>query len=78
MIEGVDWDDWPRAEFQHELDSHFPRTYACHDFTGRKCQFYGICHKNAGWTAPLQTGAYVRRQLNHPQENGAKAPEEKK
>jgi len=73
FLDGVDWNfEWPRPEFQKELDEHFPRTYACHDFSGRKCQFYSLCHKQPGWVDPLAVGSHLRRTLNHPQEGGKK------
>jgi hypothetical protein len=65
----VDWGtDWKNTTFQHHLDSRMPRTFACHDFSGMKCQFYNICHKvDDGWKAPLANG-FVRRVPHHTQE----------
>lgn len=70
-LAGVDWqEEWPKDSFQRHLDGTFPRTYACHDFSGHKCQFYDLCHKGDEWQDPLGGAkpSYVRRVPHHEQE----------
>lgn len=69
----LDWKDWHKLEFQNELDRRFPRTYACYDFSGHRCQFYNLCHKGPAWDAPLHCDSqtapvYMKREPHHPQE----------
>lgn len=65
----VNWEEeWEKLPFQSHLDSLFPRTFQCTDFSGNKCQFYNLCHKtDETWKKPLDND-YARRTPNHPQE----------
>lgn len=60
-----DWENWEQPDFQRHLDELFPRTYNCYEFGGRQCPYYDICHKQAGWKTPLQSGKYARRVPHH-------------
>lgn len=64
-LDGLQWARWADPEFQLHLDRTFPRTYNCYEFGGRRCQFYGICHREAGWENPIASGLYHVRKPHH-------------
>jgi len=57
---------WASPEYQALLDKMNPQSWNCRPF-GRdhQCEFYGICHKEEGWTDPLGSGGYVPRRPHH-------------
>jgi len=72
-LKDLDWTQWHQLSFQNELDRRFPRTFACHDFTGSRCQFYDLCHKQPEWGNPMQSERYKIREPHHPQEENEDA-----
>lgn len=64
-LAGLDWTQWADPAFQQKLDSLFSRTFNCYEFGGRRCQFYGICHHEAGWEDPLGSKSYRVRIPHH-------------
>ena len=62
----LDWSKWDTEEFQHILDSRFPRTFSCYTY-GSRCPMYELCFKFPGWTTPF-SDKYVTRLPHHPQE----------
>ena len=57
---------WASETYQATLDAEVPCSWACRPF-GREhqCEFFQLCHREAGWEDPLAGGRYVPRRPHH-------------
>lgn len=48
-----------------QLNALVRRSWDCHNFYGRSCEFVGICSQGSGWERPELLGRFVAREKHH-------------